>query len=72
MSVADGPFGPLEVPIVAGVVRRLDPGGEGIVVDATAIGLDEAAAAPQARAVVAGPRRPCRRAAEARGSSLRP
>ncbi len=38
-SVGGGPSGEVEVPAVRDVVRRLDPGGEGIVVDRDALGL---------------------------------
>lgn len=49
VSLAGGPFGPLEVPLVRGIVRVLDPTGEGLVVDAAALGLEpsEDGAGPQ-------------------------
>jgi hypothetical protein len=70
VSVVGGPLGPLEVPMVGGIVRRLEPGGAGIVVEAAALGLEEpgtegdgpatAEAARQGRGA-AGRRRPPRR-----------
>lgn len=60
VSVAGEPFGPLEVPLVIGIVRILDPTGEGLVVDGAALGLEASegneavpAAADRGEAVVA-------------------
>lgn len=38
-SVSGGSSGEVEVPAVRDIVRRLDPGGEGVVVDRDALGL---------------------------------
>jgi len=63
LSVAGGTVGPLEIPVVGNVVQRLDPGGEGIVVDAAALGLDEGPqAVPLRRAGSAALARPGGRA----------
>jgi len=41
VSVVGGPLGPLEVPMVGGIVTQLEPGGAGIVVEVAALGLEE-------------------------------
>lgn len=47
-SVGGGPGGGLEIPAVRDVVRRLDPGGDGVVVDRVALGLPPPAEPPNA------------------------
>lgn len=73
VSLAGGPFGPLEVPLVSGIVRVLDPAGEGLVVDAVALGLEpsEDDAGPPTVEAEAGPS-PRSRGRPGREARLRP
>lgn len=70
VSVVGGPLGPLEVPMVGGIVTQLEPGGAGIVVEVAALGLEEPGAEGDGPATAetarqgrgsAGRRRPPRR-----------